>query len=254
MSPYCEEEHRRDCSRPERVVVRHVEPPIERLQPAGGAGNPKRIGEADVVRQPDDQPDERRDKAKHDQIHLFDIGPRDRLHAAEHRINGRRHAHQKTRRGDVHAHDDRQHHCRRRNDGAARHRARDQKQERRQAARLRIESPLEILVRREHTRVVKKRHERHRKDQHREREAVIELYEAHPIDVALASRPNHRDGRKLCRHHRQTDCPPGNAPAREKVALEPFRLTRLAQTVQDDPHQVRDEDDPIDPVHDTTDG
>ena len=193
--------------------------------------------------------DERRDQAEDDQHHLLDVGPGDRLDAAEHRVDRRRHAHQQAERGDVEAHDHRQEHRRRGNDRPAGHCARDQEQERRERPRLRVEPPLEILVGGEDARVVEERHERHRQDEHRDRQRVIELDEAHAVGVALARRTDHRDRRQLRRHHRQADRPPRNAAARQKVAFELGRFLREAKAVPDDPHEVGAENRPIDPVH-----
>src|SRR5436190_521192 len=50
-----EQEQRRDGSRPEGVLLGEVEPKVEHLQAAGGAGNAQRVADPDVIRKTDNQ-------------------------------------------------------------------------------------------------------------------------------------------------------------------------------------------------------
>ncbi len=94
---------------------------------------------------------------------------------------------------------------------------------------------LEVLVGGEDVGAVEERHQRHRQDDHRDRQRVVVLQEAHAVDVGLAGRADHRDRRQLRRHHRQADEPPRQAAAGEEIALELFRalvMRRPSQTTQ----------------------
>ncbi len=98
-------------------------------------------------------------------------------------------------------------------------------------------------------RVVEERHERHRQDDHRERQREVELDEAHPVAVRLAGRADHRDGAQLRGHDRDAGGPPGNAALREEVALDLVAVLGALQAVVHDPGREEDDNDPVDGVH-----
>ncbi len=207
------------------------------------------FADADVIRQPDHQRDGRGNQAKHDQVHLLDVGPRHGLHAAEHRVDGGRDRHQQADGRDVGADHHRQHHGRRRDDGAAGHAAGEQEQQRGERPGFRVEPLLEVLVGGEDPRVVEKRDEGDRDDDHRNRQGVILLEQAHAHRVALAGGADHRDRRQLRRHHRQADGPPRQAAAGEKVAFDLGGVFREPDAVPDDPDEVDGDDRPVDGGH-----
>ena len=127
----------------------------------------------------------RHDEHQDGQPHGLDVGPGDGLHAAEHRVDDGRNENQERRHRDAPSENHRQHDSRRGRNRAARHAAREQEQETRESARLQVEPPLEVLVRRVDLRAIEERHERDAEDDHRERQAVVELHEAQAVVVAL---------------------------------------------------------------------
>ena len=82
-----------DHARPERVGLAQVEREVDRLQPAGGAGQVQRLAEADVAAGcPTIRIADGRRHAADDDDHLLDVGPGHRLHAADRRVDDHRHA------------------------------------------------------------------------------------------------------------------------------------------------------------------
>ena len=73
-------------SRPERVGLSTIEGEIERLHLPDRSCHMQRLTHADVVRQAHDQRPDRRKEPADDDGHLLDVGPRDCLHAALHRV------------------------------------------------------------------------------------------------------------------------------------------------------------------------
>jgi hypothetical protein len=248
-------EHQEDASddsRPERVVGRQVEREIDRPQPASRSRDAQRIAERDVVREAEHEQDHRRAHAQHDHTHLLDVGPRDRLHAAEHRVGHRRHANGQHRQGEVPAEHDRQDDRRRREDDTAGQAARHQEERRRQHAGLRIEPLLQVLVGRVDARPVEERDDGDRQDHHGDGQAKVELHEAHAVGVALACGAHQRHRAHLRGHHRQAGRPPREAPIRQQVAVHLVGRAGPLQPVVDDPDEIGADDEPIDEVHDVS--
>ena len=104
---------------------------------------------------------------------------------------------------------------------------------------LAIEALLQVLVRRVDAGVVEERHQRDRQDDHRERQAEVELHEPHAVVVALSGRADHRDGAQLRRHHRDAGGPPRDAALGEEVAVELVAVLGPPQAVEDDPGEKR---------------
>ncbi len=247
-----EEKQRGNRAGPERVLVREVEREVERLQSPCGAGDAQRRQQPDVIRQPGDQHDDRRDETEDDEHHLLHVGPGHRLHAAEHRVDRRRHSDQQHRRRQVSAQHDRQDDGRRRDHDAERHAARQQEQQARERSRLRVEPALEIFVGRVDLGVVEERYERDREDDHRDRQREVELQEAHAVRVSLPRRSHHRDRAELRRHHRQPDRPPRQAAAAEEITLELMASLGQSKAVPDDPDQIEGDDRPVDGRHENS--
>jgi hypothetical protein len=78
-----------------------------------------RITETHTVGQAEDQGNDGRQQAKHDDDHLLDVRPGDRLHAANHGVDRRRQANRQDRQGQVPAENDGQDHGRGRDNDAA---------------------------------------------------------------------------------------------------------------------------------------
>ena len=192
---------------------------------------------------------DRRRHPEHDDEHLLHVGPRHGLHAANGRIGDHRHADRE--------HGDRQrpperrrHHHRRRGErDAERRRAADHEEEARERARLRVEAPLEILVRGVDARAREERHDGDRQDQHRERQAEVELHEAEAGEIAQAGRAADRHRAQLRGHHRQADGKPRQRAIREEVPVDLVRRLRSPQPVDDDPRDVGDDDEPVERAH-----
>ena len=89
----------------------------------------------------------------------------------------------------------------------------------------------------------------HRDDDHRDRQRVVELQEAHAVVVGLPRGADHRDGAELRRHHRQADGPPGQAAAGQEVALDLGAVLGEPDAVPDNPGQVGGDDEPVERVH-----
>ena len=234
-----------DEARPERVGLLRIEVEVDGVEPAGGARHVQRLPDADVVRQAEDQEQHRAHQAADDDAHLLDVGPRDRLHAAEHRVEDGRPADREDRQRQVPVKHDREDDRGRRDDRAGRHAPAKQEQQARERPRLHVEPPLEVLVRRVDARPVEERHERHRQDHHRERQAEVELDEAHAVGIRLAGRADQRDGAELRRHHRQADRPPRQAAVGEQVPFDAGAGLGPPQAVDDDPEQVADDNEPV---------
>ena len=196
----------------------------------------------------DDGRDDDGEQEEDDQDHDLDVGPGDGLHAAEHRVDHGGHRDEQRGRGQVQVEHERQHDGRRGDDRAARHAAREQEQQAGEAAGLRVEPFLEVLVRRVDARVVEERDQRHRQDDHRQRQAEVELHEAHAVVVALTGRADHRDGAELRGHHRDARRPPGNAALGEQVAVELVAVFGSPQAVVNDPDEEDAEQGPVNPV------
>ena len=209
----------------------------------------QRLPEADVVRDAEQQDDNGRRHARDDDEHLLDVGPRHGLHAAVGRVDDHRDADRQHGHRHLPAQD------RRHDDGrsgqrhAERERPPHQEEEARERSRPHVEPALEILVRRVDLRAVKERHEGHRQDHHRERQAEVELDEAKAGEVRLARRADERHGAHLRRHHGQADRPPRQRSVAEKVALDLVRPFRAPQPVVDNPRDVHDDDGPIERSH-----
>jgi hypothetical protein len=205
------QEEARDGARPDGVLLREVEREVERPEPAGRAGDVQRLAERHVVGKPGDERNHRSQHAKDDDRHLLDVGPRHRLHAAEHRVDRRRHANREDREREIPAEHDREDDRGRRDDDAAGEAAAGEEQQRRQPARLRVEPLLEILVGGVDPGPVEERHHREREDHHRDRQAEIELHESHAVGISLPRRPHQRDSAQLRGHHREARGPPRQA-------------------------------------------
>ena len=190
-----------------------------------------------------------REQADDDQHHDLDVGPGHRLDAAEHRVDHGRHGDRQRRGGEVPAEHERQHDRRRRDDGADRHPARQQEQQAGEAAGLPVETALEVLVGGVDARPVEERDEGDRQDDHRHRQGVVELDEAHAVVVALPGRADHRDRAELRRHHRDPGGPPRDAAVGEEVAFDLVAVLGPLQPVEHNPGGEADEDGPVDPVH-----
>ena len=118
----------------------------------------------------------------------------------------------------------------------------------RQATRLAIESLLQILVRREHFGAVEKRHQGDAQDHHGERQAEVDLDEAHAIDVALPRGAHERDRARLRRHHREPDGIPGHGALREEEIFEAFVPPAGAVPDENDEREIQRDDEPVEGV------
>ena len=243
------QEEAAEQARPERVRLVQIEPEVDGLETSHRTRDVQRRSRADALGQPHEQQHHRHAEPPDDEHHLLDVGPRDRLDAAEHRVDDRRHADRQHREPELPAQDHRQNQARRRDDEPAPEAALREEQQRRQRPRLRVEPPFEVLVGRVDARAVEEADERQRQDHHRDRQAEVDLDEPHAVGVRLAGRADHGDGAELRGHHRQTDGPPRQASAAEEIALDLVRALAQPQSVPDDPDQVRRDDGPVDPVH-----
>ncbi len=183
-----EQEQRGEQAGPDRVALFEIETEVERLQLAGGAGQVQRVTEGHALGQAGQDHHDADRKPREDDEHLLHVGPRHRLHAAQHRVDGGRQADYEDRRDFVPAEDDREDHRRRGDDDADGEPPRYEEEETRQRAGPRVEALLEILVCREDFRTIEERHGRYAQDDHRERQAEIELDEAHAVGVGLPGR------------------------------------------------------------------
>ena len=103
------QERAAENARPERVCLRQVERKVEHPQTARRSGNGERIVQwyGHAHNEYDDHGKQRTD---HD-IHLFYVGPRDRLRAAQHGVDHGRNADQRHAPPDIPAKDGGQHHA-----------------------------------------------------------------------------------------------------------------------------------------------
>ena len=234
---------------PEGVRLVEVEREVDGLQPAGGAGDVQHRLQPHVVRQAEDQRGDRRGHPDHDDDHLLDVGPGDRLHAAEHRVNGRGNADRQDGKRQAPAEHDGEDDGRRGDDHARPEAARDQEQQAGQRPRAGVEAPLQVFVRREDACAVEERHQRQREDDHRQGQSEVELHEADAVVVALPRRPDQRDGAHLGGHHRQADGPPRERPRRQEIAFDGARPPGPLHAVVQHPGEVGGDDGPVDQVH-----
>jgi hypothetical protein len=126
---------------------------------------------------------------------------------------------------------------------------RDNRKKTGERASLGVEAAFEELVGRVDLRLMEERDERDREHDHRDRQRVVELQEAHAVHVALAGRADHRDRAELRGHHRQPHGPPGQTAAAEEIALHLLTALREPQPIPDDPHEIRRDDRPVDGMH-----
>ncbi len=96
---------------------------------------------------------------------------------------------------------------------------------------------------------MEERHDGQREDDHRDRQAEVELDEPQAGRVRLARRAHQRHGAHLRCHHRQADRPPRQRPVGEKVAFDLVGSLRAPQPVDDDPDDVDDEHTPVERMH-----
>ena len=215
----------------------------------GRPGDVERLADADLWRQSQHQRDYRADQAADDDAHLFHVGPGDCLDAAQHRVENGWSADGQNGQREVPVKDHRQNDRRRRDDGAGGHAPPAQKQQAGGRPRFYVEPPFEILVCGVDARSIEERHQRDRQDDHRDRQPEVELHEAHAVSVSLPCRTHERDRAELRRHHRETNGPPRQAAIGEEIPFDPVGGLRTTEAVDDDPHQVCSDDQPIEKVH-----
>jgi hypothetical protein len=214
------EEQPANQSRPQGVGLAQVEPGINRLQPSGCTSELQRLAEADLAGDAVDQDADRRQHPDDDHDHLLDVGPGHRLDAAKAGVDHHRHRQRQHGRRHAPAENRGDHHCRRRQRNAQRERPSHQEQEAGQRSHPHIEALFEILVGGVDPRPGEERHHRERQDDHRDRQAEIELHEPQPGGIRLAGGSDQRHRAHLGRHHREADRPPGQRPVGEEVALD----------------------------------
>ena len=234
---------------PERVGVVRIEAEVDRREASRCAGDVQRLAQRHVRWKPDDESGDRRTDGGDDHDHLLHVGPRDCLHAAEHRVDRCRQANRQHGQRQAPTHHDRENHRRRRDDHAALQATRQQEQQARQRARFRVKSPLEIFVRGVDARAIEERHRGDREDDHRERQAEVELHEPEAVAVALPRRADKRDRAELRGHHRQAYGPPRIAPIPQDEAVDLVAVLRPAEPVPDDEGEIAADDEPIEPAH-----
>jgi hypothetical protein len=103
-----EQKHRPDHAGPERVLLRQVEPEIERLHLAGGARDVQGGSQAHTVRQSENEHDHRGQNAEDHDAHLLDVRPGHGLNAANHCVQDGRHTNRQYGQRQIPAEDDRQ--------------------------------------------------------------------------------------------------------------------------------------------------
>ena len=180
----------------------------------------QRLPEAHVLQDAVEQDEHRRQHPEHDDEHLLDVGPGDRLYAANRRVDDHRDTDRKHGDGQRPS-EHRRHHDRWSRQGdPKRRRAADEEQKARERSRLRVEAALEVFVGGVDARACEERDHRQRQDDHRERQAEIELHEAKAREIPEPRGADDGDGAHLRRHHRQADRPPRQRPVREQVAVD----------------------------------
>ena len=233
--------------RPERVRLRKIEGKIKHAEAAGGAGNRERVVKRNGHAHDEHYHDG--EQRAHNDDHLLDIGPRDRRHPTNHRIDHRGDADQRHAPGDVPPEDGGQHHTGRGDNGAARHAAREQKQEARERTCFRVETLFQKLVRGVDLGAVQERNDGDAQNHHGDRQAEVKLYEAEAVGGALPRGANECHGRQLGGHDREPYRPPREATIGEEVPFDVGGATRSTQAVYHHHHKVQRHDGPINPVH-----
>ena len=84
---------------------------------------------------------------------------------------------------------------------------------------------------------------------HGDRQSEVELNEPQAVGRTLTGGADQGDRRELRSHHRQADRPPRKVAVGQEIALDVLRTARPAQAVEDDEHEIRRDDGPIDPMH-----
>ena len=193
---------------------------------------------------PEHQHDDGREHAGDDDEHLLDVGPRDRLHAADARVEDHRHADDEHRDRQLPTENRRHDHGRRGERHAERKRATHEEEEARERAHAHVEPALEVLIRRVDSSRGERTARRHRQDDHRERQTEVELDEPQSGEIGLPRRADQRHRAHLRRHHRKAGDPPGQRSVAEKIAFDLVGALRAAQAVDNNPGDVREDDRP----------
>ena len=207
---------------------------VDDLHLAERATDGERVVERDRGRQAVQDEGERRGHAAEHHHHLPGLRAADHARAARDRVEDDGAADGEGGPAERPAEHRRQHDRRRVERDAGAEPAREQKQQRNQLPRLAIEARFQIFVRGVDLEPVVDGHDHRREDDHGDRQAEVELDEAHAVLVGLAGHRQERDGAGLRGHDREADGPPAQVAAAAQVGLGALDLARLPGAVDDD--------------------
>ena len=243
------EEEAADEAGPEVVAARRVEGEVDGVQPPEPTGDADGAGEADLVGEEPEEEDEGRPHADEDDEELLELRRVHRLRPSRRDVDDDERPRERRRDGDGPPEEDGEDERRGVDRQAAREAALEEEEEGRQAADPYVEALLEVLVGRVDVQPVVERDSGDREDDHRERQAEVELDEAHPVGVGLPRRREEGDGARLRRHDREADDPPRGGAARHEVALHVRLVAALRDAPGDDEDERRPEDAPVEERH-----
>ena len=125
----------------------------------------------------------------------------------------------------------------------------DQKNDSGKRARLRVEPALEILVGRIYARFVEDGDGGRAQNHHRDRQAEVELHEAHAVDVSLAGGGDERDRAGLGRHDREAHRVPRHCLAGKQIVAGGCAAAPPPEPEAGDRDYGRDHHDPVERRH-----
>ena len=234
-----------DEARPEVVAAPRVEGEVDGVQPPEAPGDADRVEDADPFGEEPEEEDERRPHPEQDDEQLLDLRRVHGLRPAGGDVDDDERPRERRRHRDRPAEEDGEDERGRVDRQAAREPALQEEEARRQPPHPHIEALLEVLVGRVDVQPVVERDRGDREDHHRDRQAEVELDEAHPVGVCLTGRGEERDGARLRRHDRQRDDPPRCGAARHEVALHVLLVAALRHAPDDDEDEGRSQDRPV---------
>ena len=112
-----------------------------------------------------------------------------------------------------------------------------------------VEPLFEIFVCRIHIQIVKNRHRGDRKDNHRYRQAEVELDETHAVHICLAGSRKKSYGAGLCRHYGERDGVPLSRFVCQKIVFYIFFTTGFPDSVNNYENEKKTHYQPVDTAH-----
>ena len=225
------QEHPSQDAGPDVVAVVPVEAEIDRVEPSQLPGQVGGFQQGDAVRQVDHDHEKCRKHPEHDDHHLVEMGPVNRFGSPRGGVDDHQGADDQVGPVDVPAQDDREDE-RRSVDGQSRRQSPPgQEQQAGQGAGLQVEAVFQVFVGGMHLQAVVDRDGSDREDHHPDRQAEVELHEAHSIHIGLAGGGEEGDGAGLGGHDRQQHGIPAHAAVGQKVAGDVLAAAALPDPV-----------------------